>query len=106
MGKLELNRHRHFYISEAGVDVLTDVHIVLLANSISKRSMLRTLGVVGLGLGAPQCDAHMNNHPDINDAAYHVLTDWRHTQENDAAAYTRMKRALDVANLQKLKKIL
>ena len=72
---------------------MTDARLVKLSNKINKRSELRTLAVVGLGMGRATVDSQFNKD-DINDVAYEVLNKWRNSQKNEIDAYINICKAL------------
>ena len=71
-----------------------------LSNTISHESELRTLGTQGLGVSLNQIDRHITNNRDISSAAYHVLSNWRKTHENNTVAYKKVCDALKMANME------
>ena len=79
---------------------LTDTRLVKLSNTIATESELRMLGTQGLNVGLHEIDKQITNNRNISSAAYHVLYNWRKTQEDNTVAYKNLCDALKSANLE------
>ena len=51
-------------------------------------------------MGLNEIDRHITNERDISTAAYHVLSNWRKSQENNTVAYKNLCDALKMANME------
>ena len=78
--------------------------LLKISKRINREVDLRMLGEVGLGVEEYITDSQLRNQgQDIQSAAYSVLRYWRNSQENSHIAYTRMRDALQHADLMNIK---
>ena len=85
----------YFTVAESSAETkqLTDERLVKLPNRITERGKLRTLAIIGLGISNSTVKRHLQNS-DITEAAFEMLDEWRDSQENEAAAFINICKAL------------
>ena len=79
---------------------ISDVLILELAQNLTEKFKLVTLGTC---LGVESSVIHTtftNNKDDINMASYHILCEWHHTQKDPHTAWCNLEKALVKAELQ------
>ena len=81
---------------------LTDAGLVNLSKRLAKREDIRKLATK-LSIDSYQVDTHFQNNPnDIGEAAYHILSGWRNTQDDNTIAHSNICNALQRVGLQRL----
>ena len=76
-------------------EILTDVHLVQLSDSIINVGELRTLAYKGLLMDHTEIEQSIANKPnDIKSAAHDVLLTWFRQQKNRQEAYVKLQEAL------------
>ena len=69
--------------------------LVSLSRFLTDESKIRRLGINGLGMKEHHIAAKIyNNRGDIVTAAYKVLNQWKHSQEDMKDAYVKLGQAL------------
>ena len=83
--------------------VLTDEHLVRLSQRLTNYGNLRSLAYRGLKLEHEEIETSiMNNHNDVQSAAYDILQTWMKQQETRENAFSEMYAALQESQLQML----
>ena len=79
---------------------LTDEMLLKVALSISKRSNVLKLGMIGLKMKSNEINISLNNNSeDVTMAMYDVLQKWNTSQSNSRSAYVALRGALKAVNM-------
>ena len=81
---------------------LTDGRLVLLSEEINQQRKLRKLAIVGLKMSDHVIESALQSNPDIVDAAYTVLEQWRKSDPDRTVAYTEICQTLRDVNMAML----
>ena len=79
---------------------LTDEMLLMVALTISKRSDVLRLGMIGLKMKSNEVNICLNNNTeDVTMAMYDVLEKWNTSQSNSRSAYMSLRMALKAVNM-------
>ena len=81
-------------LQETHGEELTSIRLLAVSRKLTKRSNIRTLGIY---LGVEDCKLEtilQNNEDDLAEAAYEMLNEWNHGQQNSKEAYTNLWKTL------------
>ena len=79
---------------------LTDETLLKVALTISKRSDVMRLGMIGLKMKSNEVNISLNNNSeDVTMATNDVLEKWNTSQSNSRSAYMSLRGALKVVNM-------
>ena len=70
-----------------------------LAQFLTSEEKLRKLAMSGFGMRRHVVELHVDNYRKINDAAYHLLSEWLNSKATRVVAYREICAALTAANL-------
>ena len=73
-----------------------------LAQCLTSEEKLRKLAMDGFGMKRYVVERHVENYKRINDAAYHLLSEWLNSKATRVVAYRDLCNALKVAGLEAL----
>ena len=73
-----------------------------LAQCLTSADRLRTLAMTGFGMKRYVFERHVENNRRINDAAYHLLSEWLNSKATRVVAYRELCAALTAAGLEQL----
>ena len=79
---------------------LTDAMVNNLAQCLAREEKLRNLGINGFGLKRHVVERHVENHIRLNDAAYHLLSEWHASKATRVVAHRELCAALMTAGLE------
>ena len=73
-----------------------------LAQCLTSEEKLRKLAMTGFGMKRHVVERHVENYRKINDAAYHLLSEWLNSKATRVVAYRELCAALTAAGLEEL----
>ena len=81
---------------------LTDAMVNNLAQCLTSEENLRNLAMNGFGMKRYVVERHVSNHRKLNDAAYHLLSEWLNSKATRVVAYRELCAALMTAGQEAL----